>query len=169
VNKLLQNYKKEIKLIMAKYPEGRERSAVMPLIYLAQRNDSYVTKGDLADIADLTGMSTTQVASIIGFYTLFYDAQEGKYRIQVCNDLPCALRGADEFLDELCKNVGVKVGETSKDGLITIEGVMCIAGCDNAPLFQLQGPMGIAYHENQTLETTLELIKELREMEAKDE
>jgi NADH-quinone oxidoreductase subunit E len=169
VNKLLQNYKKEIKLIMAKYPEGQERSAVMPLIYLAQRNDSYVTKGDLADIADLTGMSTTQVASIIGFYTLFYDAKEGKYRIQVCNDLPCALRGADEFLDKLCKNVGVKVGETSKDGLITIEAVMCIAGCDNAPMFQLQGPMGIAYYENQTLETTLELIKELREMEAKDE
>jgi len=169
VNKLLQNYKKEIKLIMAKYPEGQERSAVMPLIYLAQRTDSFVTKEDLADIAELTGMSTTQVASIIGFYTLFYNAQEGKYRIQVCNDLPCALRGADEFLDELCKNIGVKVGETSKDGLITIEGVMCIAGCHNAPMFQLQGPMGIAYHENQTLETTLELIKELREMEAGNE
>ena len=169
MNKLLQNYKKEIKLIMAKYPEGQERSAVMPLIYLAQRNDNYVTKDELADIAELTGMSATQVASIIGFYTLFYDAEEGKYRIQVCNDLPCALRGADEFLDELCENIGVKLGETTEDGLITIEGVMCIAGCDHAPTFQLQGPKGISYHENQNLETTLELIKELREMEAKDE
>jgi len=169
VNKLLQNYKKEIKLIMAKYPEGEERSAVMPLIFLAQRNDNYVTKEDLADIAEITGISTTQVASIVGFYTLFYDEKEGKYRIQVCNDLPCALRGADEFLDKLCENVGIKVGETTKDGLITIEGVMCLAGCHNAPMFQLQGPMGIAYHENQTLETTLELIKELREMEEKNE
>ena len=169
MNKLLQNYKKEIKLIMAKYPEGEERSAVMPLIFLAQRNDNYVTKEDLADIAEITGISTTQVASIVGFYTLFYDEKEGKYRIQVCNDLPCALRGADEFLDKLCENVGIKVGETTKDGLITIEGVMCLAGCHNAPMFQLQGPMGIAYHENQTLETTLELIKELREMEEKNE
>jgi NADH-quinone oxidoreductase subunit E len=169
VNKLLQNYSKEIKMIMAKYPEGQERAAVMPLIYLAQRNDNYVTKEELADIAEITGMSTTEVASIVGFYTLFYDEQEGKYRIQVCNDLPCALRGADEFLDELCENVGIKVGETTEDGLITIEGVMCLAGCHNAPMFQLQSPMGIEYHEKQTLETALELIKELRKMEGKNE
>ena len=120
MNKLLSSYPKEIELILSKYPDGWDKSAVMPLIYLAQREDSYVTKDNLKDIAEITGLSTTHVASIVGFYTLFHDKQEGKYRIQVCNDLPCALRGADKFLDELCENVGVKVGETTEDGLITI-------------------------------------------------
>ena len=165
MNALQQKYEKEIKHYLSKYPDGQQRSAVMPLLYLAQRQDGYVTKQDLEDIADILDMTATEVASIVGFYTLYHDKQEGKYRIQVCNDLPCALRGADEFLEKLCENLGIKVGGTTEDGLVTVEGVMCLAGCDKAPMFQLQSPDGIEYHEDVSVESTMQLIEHLKKQE----
>ncbi|MCJ7434168.1 MAG: NAD(P)H-dependent oxidoreductase subunit E, partial [Anaerolineales bacterium] len=147
---LVKKYPKEIKQIMAKYPPEHKRSAVMPLLYLAQREEGYVNKDALKDIAGMLDMTETEVASIVGFYTLYHDKKAGKYRMQVCTDLPCALRGADQFLESLCGNLGIKVGETTPDGLVTIEGVMCLAACDKAPMFQIQGPNGIEYHENMT-------------------
>jgi NADH-quinone oxidoreductase subunit E len=165
VNPLLEKYPDEIQQILAKYPDDKagKRSAVMPLLYLAQRAYGYITKDAIAQIADICEISTTDVASLIGFYTLFHDEQAGKYHVQVCTDLPCALRGAEEFLDKLCENLGIKVGETTSDGLIKVESIMCVAGCDKAPLFQLQSPEGLEYHENQTIESALELINKLRE------
>ncbi len=164
MNQLLEKYGNEIQLILAKYPDDKagKRSAVMPLLYLAQRANGYITKEAIGQIAEICEISTTDVASLIGFYTLFHDEQTGKYHIQVCTDLPCALRGADEFLDRLCENLGIKVGETTSDGLIKVESVMCIAGCDKAPLFQVQSPQGLEYHENQTVESALEVINKLR-------
>jgi NADH:ubiquinone oxidoreductase subunit E len=82
--------------------------------------------------------------------------------MQVCTDLPCALRGADEFMKSLCENLGVRVGETTADGLITVESVMCLAACDKAPMFQLQSPNDIAYHENMTVDRTIELVETLK-------
>ncbi|OIN96493.1 MAG: hypothetical protein AUJ21_01740 [Anaerolineae bacterium CG1_02_58_13] len=159
---LSETYPKEIKQILAKYPPEYKRSAVMPLLYLAQREGGYVTKAAMQDIAALLDITETEVASIVGFYTLYHDEKAGKYRMQVCTDLPCALRGADKFLESLCGNLGIKVGETSADGLVTIEAVMCLAACDKAPMFQLQGPDGIEYHENMTVDRTLELVDALR-------
>jgi NADH-quinone oxidoreductase subunit E len=159
---LVKKYPKEIKQIMAKYPSEHKRSAVMPLLYLAQREEGYVNKDALKDIAGMLDMTDTEVASIVGFYTLYHDERAGKYRMQVCTDLPCALRGADQFLESLCGNLGIKVGETTPDGLVTIEGVMCLAACDKAPMFQLQGPAGIEYHENMTVDKTMELIGALK-------
>ena len=159
---LAEKYPQEIKKILAKYPADQKRSAVMPLLYLAQREEGYVTKGAMEDIASLAGITTTEVAEIIGFYTLYHDKKEGKYRMQVCNDLPCALRGADKFLEELCKNLGIKVGETTPDGMITVEAVTCLAGCDKAPMFQVQSGKGIEYHENMTVDKTMELVAALR-------
>jgi NADH-quinone oxidoreductase subunit E len=159
---LAEKYPKEVEKILAKYPPEQKRSAVMPLLYLAQREEGYVNKEAMQDIANALEITETEVASIIGFYTLYHDKKEGKYRMQVCNDLPCALRGADQFLEELCGNLGIKVGETTEDGLITVEGVMCLAGCDKAPMFQTQGPDGIKYHENMTVDKTMELIEALK-------
>jgi len=165
VNAIQEKYAKEIEAILSKYPADRKRSAVMPLLYIAQREDGYVTKQDMTEIAEILDITPTEVASIIGFYTLYYEKPGGKYRIQVCNDLPCALRGADEFLQKLCENVGIQVGETTEDGLVTIEAVMCLAGCDTAPMFQVQTGDGIEYHENQTVESTLELIEGWKKQE----
>ena len=85
---LAEKYAVEIENILTKYPPDQKRSAVMPLLYLAQREDGYVTKGDMAEISEILGITSTDVASIVGFYTLYYDHPGGNVRIQVCNDLP---------------------------------------------------------------------------------
>ena len=159
---LEKKYAKEVKHILSKYPPEHKRSAVMPLLYLAQREEGYVNKEAMKDIAGLLEITETEVASIIGFYSLYHDKKAGKYRMQVCTDLPCALRGADEFLNSLCGNLGIKVGETTPDGAITLEAVTCLAACDKAPMFQTQGPDGIKYHENMTVDRTMELINVLK-------
>jgi NADH-quinone oxidoreductase subunit E len=172
VNQLVEKYADEIKDILLKYPSEQKRSAVMPLLYLAQRGDGFVTKKDMAEIAAILDLTTTEVASIVGFYTLYHDQPGGKYRIQVCTDLPCALRGADQFLESLCENLGIQVGETTDDGLVTIEAVMCLAGCDKAPMFQVQTGDGLSYHEDQTIESAMELVDSWRddgEQVSKDE
>ena len=162
---LADKYPQEVKKIMAKYPPERKRSAVMPLLYLAQRQDGYITKDAMEDIAGLLEISSTEVVSIVGFYTLYHDRQAGKYRMQVCTDLPCALRGADEFINNLCGNLGIKVGETTPDGLITLEAVTCLAACDKAPMFQIQSGDGLEYHENMTVDRTMELVEALKKAE----
>jgi NADH-quinone oxidoreductase subunit E len=159
---LAEKYPDEVKRILAKYPPEQKRSAVMPLLYLAQRDGGYVTKAAMEDIAKTLDITSTDVAEIVGFYTLYHDKQAGKYRMQVCTDLPCALRGADQFLEQLCGNLGIQVGETTSDGLVTVEAVMCLAGCDRAPMFQLQSADGIDYHENMTVDKTMELVAALK-------
>jgi NADH-quinone oxidoreductase subunit E len=162
VNNLQQKYASEIEAILAKYPPDQKRAAVMPLLYLAQREPGYITKQAMAEIAEILEISSTDVASIVGFYTLYYDEPAGKYRIQVCTDLPCALRGAEEFLEKLCDNLGIKVGETTSDGLVSVEAVTCLAGCHHAPMFQVQTGEGLAYHEDQTVESAMKLIDSWR-------
>src|SRR3990172_1712280 len=109
---LTQKYPREIKQILAKYPPEHKRSAVMPLLFLSQKDQGYITKAAMQDIAEMLDITETDVAAIVGFYTLYHDKQAGRYRMQVCTDLPCALRGADKFLEELCGNLGIQVGET---------------------------------------------------------
>lgn len=159
---LAEKYAQEIAAILAKYPPDQRRAAVMPLIYLAQREKMYVERKDMAEIALILGLEPTEVTSIVGFYSLYYDKPGGKYRIQICTDLPCALRGSEEFLRQICERLGISPGETTADGLITVEAVMCLAACDRAPMFQVQSGQGLQYYENQTVEGALALIEDLR-------
>ncbi len=169
MNELQSNYSTEIQQILAKYPADRRASAVMPLLYLAQRQSGYIDRQSVLDIAEIIGLSSTDIDALVGFYTLYHDQPAGRYRLQVCTDLPCALRGAEDFLNNLCANLGIKVGETTPDGLFTIEEVTCLAGCHRAPLFQMQGDGEITYHENQTVETARALVDELRRRAAEKE
>lgn len=162
MNALIEKYPEEVDRILKKYPEEQKRSAVMPLLYLAQRELGYLTKQSITDVSEIIGISRTDVVAVVGFYTLYHDQPGGRFRLQVCTDLPCALRGAEQFLDQLCANVGVRVGETTPDGMITIEEVTCLAACDKAPMFQVQSGSEITYHENQTVETAMKLVEELR-------
>jgi NADH-quinone oxidoreductase subunit E len=159
---LVQKYPNEVKQILSKYPPEHKRSAVMPLLYLAQREEGYLTKAAMQDVAGIVDITETEVAALVGFYTLYHDEKGGKYRMQVCTDLPCALRGADDFMKNLCANLGIKVGETTGDGFLTLEAVTCLAACDKAPMFQTQGPDGIKYHENMSVDRTMELISVLK-------
>lgn len=162
MNKFQEKYAQEIQKIFEKYPADEKRSAVMPLLYLAQGEEGYVNNHAINDIAEILEISSTEVATIIGFYTLYHDKPGGEIRIQVCTDLPCALRGADKFLAELCNILGIQPGETTPDGLISVEAVMCLAACDKAPMFQTQTGEGIEYHENMTVEKTMVLVEEWR-------
>ena len=166
MNSFEQNHTEEIARILAKYPEDRRESAVMPLLHIVQQENGYISKQAVVEIAEIVGLSPTQVASVVGFYTLYHDHPGGKYRFQVCTDLPCALRGADEFLAQLCKALDIKPGETTKDGLITVEEVKCLAACHRAPLFQVQGADGITYYEDQSTLSALALVETLKKKEA---
>lgn len=159
---LAEKYESVIERIFAKYPAEQKRSAVLPLIFLAQREYGYITSQALEEIAELIESDPTEVASLVGFYTLFHDKQEGRIRIQVCTDLPCALRGADEFVEQLCEQLGIESGGTTEDGAVTVEEVMCLAACDRAPMFQVQTRDGIHYHYDQTVESALEIVEASR-------
>ena len=159
---LKDNYTQEIEGILAKYPPDQKRSAVMPLLFLAQREYGSLSPEVITEVSDLLGLEPTEVASLVGFYTLYHDREGGKYRIQVCTDLPCALSGAQAFADELCDKLDIGMGETTPDGQITVEEVKCLAACDRAPIFQLQEPNGIHYHEDQSVGSALALIEALR-------
>jgi NADH-quinone oxidoreductase subunit E len=135
---LAEKYPQEIEAILAKYPPDQKRSAVMPLLFLAQREYGSLSPEAISEVGDLVGLQSTEVASLVGFYTLYHDREGGKYRIQVCTDLPCALRGAQSFADELCEKLDVRMGETTPDRQVTVEEVKCLAACDRAPMFQLQ-------------------------------
>jgi NADH-quinone oxidoreductase subunit E len=163
---LAEKFSSEIDQILEKYPPEQKRSAVMPLLFLAQSEYGSIPDEAVEEIAELLDLDKTQVASLIGFYTLYHSTPGGKYRIQICTDLPCALSGAETFANELCEQLGIQLGETTPDGLITVEGVMCLAACDKAPMFQVQGPDGIHYHELQTVESAMTIVNELREGEA---
>lgn len=159
---LTEKFPAEIKAIFAKYPPENKRSAVMPLLYLAQRDRGCVTRDVLDEIASLCEISATEVASLVGFYTLFRDQDGAPYRVQVCTDLPCALRGAEDFLANVCANLGIQLGETTPDGKVSVEAVTCLAGCDKAPLFQVQSRLGVEYYENQTVQSAFQVINSLR-------
>ena len=131
---LAEKYAPRIEKIFAKYPT--RRSAVMPLLYIAQEEYGYVSDQGIDEVAALCDMDPTQVRSIAGFYTMYSEQPKGRYWLQVCTDLACALRGADTFYEQLKEDLGVGDGETTPDGLFTVEHVMCLAACDKAPMLQ---------------------------------
>ena len=159
---LVAKYPNEVEQILSKYPPEGRRSAVMPLLFLAQREEGFVNQASMQDIAKILEITETDVASIVRFYTLYHDKKEGRYRMQVCTDLPCALRGAEEFMEAVCDRLGLNVGETTADGFLTLEAVTCLAACDKAPMFQTQGPDGLKYHENMNVDKTVDLISTLK-------
>lgn len=161
MNQLLKKHAHEIEIILAKYPPDQKRASVMPLLHLAQRDNGFVSQDSMREIAEIAGIDVTEVASVVGFYTLFHAEPGGKIRLMVCTDVACALRGSKKYLAELCQQLGIKAGETTPDGLVTIEEVKCLAACDRAPMFQSQMGDEIVYHENQTVERTMDWLRSM--------
>ena len=131
-----------IDAILTKYPT--KRSAILPLCHLAQQEYGYMSHETIREVAEILDMDPTHVQGLVGFYTLLHEDPTGEHIIQVCNDLPCALRGADEFVEHVCHRLDVRPGETTGDGLFTVETVMCVAACDRAPVAQIN----LEYYEN---------------------
>ncbi len=154
-----QQEQQELTEILKKYPADRKMSAVLPALYLAQREKNWLADEDIEAVAEALDISPTHVHSVIGFYTLFRKEPTGKYLVQVCTDLPCALRGAEAFYQRLCQRLGLSPqGGTTADGLFTVEEVVCIAACDKAPCAQIN----LEYYENLTDEQMDGVIEQLR-------
>jgi NADH-quinone oxidoreductase subunit E len=153
---LAEKYGDRIQQIFAKYPD--KRSAVMAMLYVAQHEYGWVSPEGIAEVAELCDMDPTQVKSIAGFYTMYSEKPKGKYWLQVCTDLACALRGADEFHNQLKEHLGVGEGETTSDGLFTVEHVMCLAACDKAPMLQCN----FHFYENLDMDKMKALLDEWR-------
>ena len=162
MSNLKEKYSQEIKTILAKYPPERMRSALLPLLILAQKDTGFISDTTVDEIAELTGLSRTDVISVASFYTLFHLEEGGKYRIQICTDLPCVLRGSMDYLKQICDYLAIEPGETTSDGLFTVEEVKCLAACHRSPVFQLQGNGELQYHENQSLASTRQIIEQIR-------
>jgi NADH-quinone oxidoreductase subunit E len=156
-----KKYQTRIQQHFAKYPD--KRSAVMPLLHIAQEVYGYVSDEGIHEVAQLCEMDPTQVRSIAGFYTMYSEKPKGRYWLQVCTDLPCALKGADEFHRQLKEYLGVAEGGTTQDGLFTVEHVMCLAACDKAPMLQCN----FRYVENLDMEKMKEYIEKWRAEAAK--
>jgi NADH-quinone oxidoreductase E subunit len=161
---LLDKHATEIEKILSKYPSDRKRSAVLPLLYIAQQEYGYCTPDAIREVAEIVGVEPTEVDEVVGFYTLFFDHPVGKHVVQVCNDLPCALRGSEQFLDHACKKLDVDKhqvehgGATTTDGAFTLESVVCLGACDKAPMMQID----LEYFERLTPEEFDRLIEEYR-------
>jgi len=124
--------------IIAKYPAGRQQSAVMPLLDLAQRqNDNWVPKAAMDTIAEMLGMPSIRVYEVATFYTMYNLKPVGKHFLQVCTTTPCWLRGSDAVIAACKSKLGISPGQTTPDGQFTLTEVECLGACVNAPMMQI--------------------------------
>jgi NADH-quinone oxidoreductase subunit E len=121
--------------IAGRFPQ--RLSAIIPMLYLVQQQHGYVTKEGIELIAELLGTTGAYVDSVASFYTMLYRQPVGKYVLQVCRTLPCALMGADDVITCLHKTLGIQPGETTPNRLFTLETVECLAACHVAPLMMV--------------------------------
>lgn len=128
--------KDEIEAILSRYPQ--KKSAIMPLFYLVQDERGYVADEDLVAIGEILDVTKAYAESVISFYSLYHRKPVGKYVITVCSNIACGLSGAADLVKHLEKRLDIKAGETTKDGLITLQTTgECIAACDAAPAIQV--------------------------------
>lgn len=131
---LAEKYADIIAGTLAKYPD--KKSAVLPLMHLAQHEYGYMSREAMIEVAGILDLDPTHVMSLAGFYSLYYEEPVGKYVLEICTDLACALRGADEFAEMACNKLGIRPEGTTPDNLFTIKQVMCLGACDKAPMLQ---------------------------------
>jgi NADH-quinone oxidoreductase subunit E len=154
--------REQAEAIKARYPAGRERSAVMPLLYLAQSVQGNVTREALQEVAELLGVRTAEVEAVATFYTMLRLRPTGRHVVSVCTNLSCALLGAGEVYEAAHRASGIPHdGELSEDGLITLHEEECLGVCEFAPAVQINS----ANHDRVTPERMEELIAALREGE----
>jgi NADH-quinone oxidoreductase E subunit len=123
--------------IIAKYPEGRQASAVIPLLYLVQDQERWVPRAAMDYVAGLLEMPPIRVYEVATFYTMFNVRPVGTWQLQVCTTTPCWLRGSDEVLSACKRKLGIEVGGTTADGKFSLSEVECLGACVNAPIVQI--------------------------------
>jgi NADH-quinone oxidoreductase subunit E len=141
--------------LIARYPQ--RRSALLPILFLLQAEDGYVSPAGVAQVAELLGLTKAEVGAVATFYTMFRRRPVGKYLVSVCKTLPCELRGSREISAALCERLDVPLGGTDQSGMVTVEEVECLAACDGAPVVQVN----TENYERLSTEQVLELLEAL--------
>jgi NADH-quinone oxidoreductase subunit E len=147
--------------LVARYP--LKRSAMVPLLLSAQDEVGHVSDEVIAEVARRVDVRPIEVVEVIGYYSMLRRQPVGKYHVQVCTNISCMLRGADEVYAHCCKRLGIQHKETTPDGMFSLEEVECLGACCGAPALQVN----YDYYENLTPEKIDALIEELRKKEPK--
>jgi NADH-quinone oxidoreductase E subunit len=144
--------------IVARYPPAQKRSAVLPALYLAQYQQGYITANAIRHVAGLLEITRADVEDVVSFYTMFYTKPVGKFVLQVCRTLSCAINGAERVTEELQEKLGLKSGETDATGTFTLLEVECLGACDRAPVIMVND----AWHECHKPEDAGKLVDDIR-------
>lgn len=142
--------------IIARYPHPR--SALLPLLHLVQSEDGYLTKAGIAFCANQLDLTDAEVAAVATFYSMYRRTETGQYLVGVCTNTLCAIMGGDAILEALENDLGVHAGQTTGDGLITLEHIECNAACDYAPVVMVNWE----FFDNQTPSSAGELVESIR-------
>jgi NADH-quinone oxidoreductase E subunit len=148
---------REIDSHLAKYPVVR--SAILPLMFIVQRERGYLDPPGVAYLAKRLSLRITDIWEVATFYSMLHTEPVGKYHIQICKTLSCKIMGEPRITDHICARLGIKPGETTADGRFTVSLVECLGSCGTAPMFQI----GFDYHENLTTEKVDQILDSLPE------
>lgn len=146
--------------IVARYPEGRQKSALLPVLHEVQAAHGWLSTPAMDKVAEYLQLEPIEVYEVATFYTMFFLRPQGKYVLEVCRTGPCCLVGAEHIMKHIEGKLGVKEGEVTSDGMFSWRGVECLAACGYGPVLQI-GPT-YTFHENLTEEHVDKLIDELK-------
>jgi NADH-quinone oxidoreductase subunit E len=147
--------------ILGRYPDYGRRSAIMPLLWEVQRVERHISEARMAEIAEILGLTTTEVKGVMSFYSTYHEHPVGKYHLQVCATLSCALAGSDEMYDYLVEELGIVNGETDREGRFSLQKVECLGSCGTAPVLQVND----SYFERVTKSRCRALLEAMRKSE----
>jgi NADH-quinone oxidoreductase E subunit len=145
--------------LLTKYPPDRKRSAVLSALYLVQEQQGYLTANAVRHIAPLLDLSPAEVEDVATYYVMFFREPVGKYVLQVCRTLSCALNGAERVTETLSEKLGIKPGETDPSGTFTLLEFECLGACDRAPIIMVNNEH---WHEQATPESCAKLVDDLK-------
>jgi len=149
----------KVKEIIARYPDGRQKSALLPVLHMAQEEGGGWLSVEAMDyVASLLNLETIEVYEVATFYSMYNLKPVGKYIFEVCQTGPCMLNGSDQIIDYIKQKLGIHAGETTADGMFTLKTVECLGACGYAPMMQL----GSNYREHLTREKVDMIIEECR-------
>lgn len=149
----------KVQEIISRYPEGKQKSALLPLLHMAQEeNAGWLSVEAMDSVAELLKLQPIEVYEVATFYSMYNLKPVGKYVFEVCHTGPCMLNGSDALIEYIKEKLDISVGETTADGLFTLKTVECLAGCGYAPMMQL----GKTYREHLTKEKVDQVIDECR-------
>ena len=153
----------EIQEIIKRYPEGKHKSALLPVLHLAQEEFGGWLDVPVMDyVAEILNITPIEVYEVATFYSMYNMKPVGKYLFEVCHTGPCMLRGSDQIIDYIKNKLGIKVGETTPDGMFTLKTVECLGACGYAPMMQL----GKTYREHLTPQKIDAIIEQCRTISA---